>query len=92
MLKNLHYLHNAASPVSCVKPNASQQKASLRDDVRFPTVYCRIKQCKFLIIAPGKWNVFLIFPNNHMLLLLIRSASALSVLLIEKNVPYLELC
>ena len=35
----MYYLHKATSAVSCVKPNASQLEATLRDDVGFATVY-----------------------------------------------------
>ena len=39
------------SAVSCVKSNASQWEATLRDDVGFPTVYRRIYRRKFLTLS-----------------------------------------
>ena len=47
----MYYLHKATSAVSCVKPNASQWEATLRDDVGFPTVYRRIYRRKFLTLS-----------------------------------------
>ena len=46
-----HYLYKATSPVSCVKPNASQCEATLCYDVGFPTVYRRIYRRKFLTLS-----------------------------------------
>ena len=46
----MYYLHKTTSAVSCVKPNASQWEATLRDDVGFATVYRRIYRCKFLTL------------------------------------------
>ena len=40
-------LHKATSAVSCVKPNASQWEATIRDDVGFPIVYHRTYRRKF---------------------------------------------
>ena len=36
------------SGVSVIKPDVSQGKAMLRNDVRFPTTYCRMYRCKIL--------------------------------------------
>ena len=47
----MYYLHKATSAVSCIKPNASQREATLRCDVRFPTVYRRIYRRKFLTLS-----------------------------------------
>ena len=47
----MYYLHKTTSAVSCVKPNASQWEATLRDDVGFATVYCRIYHRKFLTLS-----------------------------------------
>ena len=44
-------LHKTTSAVSCVKPNASQWEATLRDDVGFATVYRRIYRCKFFTLS-----------------------------------------
>ena len=44
----LHYFTPTASTASDVKPDVSQRKATLRNDVGFPTVYCRIYCRKFL--------------------------------------------
>ena len=41
-VEKMYYLHKATSAMSCVKPNASQWEATLRDDVGFLTVYRRI--------------------------------------------------
>ena len=41
-IDKMYYLHKATSAVSCVKSNASQWEATLRDDVGFSTVYRRI--------------------------------------------------
>ena len=46
-VEKMYYLHKSTSAVSCVKPNASQWEATLRDDVRFPTVYRRLYRRKF---------------------------------------------
>ena len=43
----IYYLHKSTSAVSCVKPNASEVEATLRDDVGFPTVYRRVYRRKF---------------------------------------------
>ena len=48
--KKMYYLHKATSGVSCVKPNASQWEATLRDDVGFPTVYRRIYRRIFFLL------------------------------------------
>ena len=50
-VEKMYYLHKATSAVSCVKPNASQWEATLRDDVGFPTVYRRIYRRKFLTLS-----------------------------------------
>ena len=50
-VEKLYYFHKATSAVSCVKPNASQREATLRDDVGFPTVYRRIYRRKFLTLS-----------------------------------------
>ena len=34
--KKMYFLHKAASAVYCIKPNASQWKATLRDECRVP--------------------------------------------------------
>ena len=47
----MYCLHKTTSAVSCVKPNASQWEATLRDDVGFATVYCRIYRRKFLTLS-----------------------------------------
>ena len=47
----MYYLHKTTSAVSCVKPNASQWEATLRDDVGFATVYRRIYRHKFLTLS-----------------------------------------
>ena len=47
----MYYLHKASSAESCVKPNASQWEATLRDGVGFPTVYRRIYRPKFLTLS-----------------------------------------
>ena len=49
--KNVHYLHKVASIVSCIKPNASQWKATLHDYVRFPTVYRSIYRRNFFTLS-----------------------------------------
>ena len=36
-IEKMYYLHKTTSAVSCVKPNASQWEATLRDDVGFAT-------------------------------------------------------
>ena len=46
-VEKMNYLHKATSAVSCVKPNECQWEATLRDDVGFQTVYCRIHCRKF---------------------------------------------
>ena len=46
----MYYLHKTLSAVSCVKPNASQWEATLRD-VGFATVYRRIYPRKFLTLS-----------------------------------------
>ena len=50
-IKKMYYLHKTTSAVSCVKPNASQWEATLRDDVGFATVYRRIYRRKFLTLS-----------------------------------------
>ena len=50
-IEKMYYLHKMASAVSCVKPNASQWEATLRDDVGFATVYRRIYRRKFLTLS-----------------------------------------
>ena len=50
-VKIMYYLHKTTSAVSCVKPNASQWEATLRDDVGFATVYHRIYRRKFLTLS-----------------------------------------
>ena len=50
-IEKMYYLHKTASAVSCVKPNASQWEATLRDDVGFATVYRRIYRRKFLTLS-----------------------------------------
>ena len=47
----MYYLHKMTSAVSCIKSNASQWEATLRDDVGFPTVYRRIYRRKFLTLS-----------------------------------------
>ena len=47
----MYYLHKTTSAVSCVKPNASQWEATLRDDVGFATVYRRIYRRRFLTLS-----------------------------------------
>ena len=47
----MYYLHKTTSALSCVKPNASQREATLRDDVGFATVYRRIYRRKFLTLS-----------------------------------------
>ena len=50
-VKKKSYLHKAASHVSCVKTKRQPMKVTLRDDIWFPTVYCR-KYCrKFLTLS-----------------------------------------
>ena len=50
-IEKMYYLHKTTSAVSCVKPNDSQWEATLRDDVRFATVYRRIYRRKFLTLS-----------------------------------------
>ena len=50
-IEKMYYLHKTTSAVSCVKPNASQWEAMLRDDVGFATVYRRIYRRKFLTLS-----------------------------------------
>ena len=47
----MYYLHKTTSAVSCVKSNASQWEATLRDDIGFATVYRRIYRRKFLTLS-----------------------------------------
>ena len=47
----MYYLHKTTIAVSCVKPNASQWEATLRDGVGFATVYRRIYRRKFLTLS-----------------------------------------
>ena len=47
----MYYLHKATSAVRCVKPNASQREATLRDYFGFPTVYRRIYSREFLTLS-----------------------------------------
>ena len=49
--KKMYYLHKATSAVSCVKPNASQWEATLRDDVGFSFVYRRIYRRNILTLS-----------------------------------------
>ena len=50
-VEKMYYLHKATSAVSCIKPKASQWEATLRDDVRFPTVYRKIYRREFLPLS-----------------------------------------
>ena len=50
-IEKMYYLHKTTSAVSCVKPNASQWEATLRDDVGFATVYRKIYRRKFLTLS-----------------------------------------
>ena len=50
-VEKMYYLHKTTSASSCVKPNASQWEATLRDDVGFATVYRRIYRRKFLTLS-----------------------------------------
>ena len=50
-IEKMYCLHKTTSAVSCVKPNASQWEATLRDDVGFATVYRRIYRRKFLTLS-----------------------------------------
>ena len=50
-IEKMFCLHKTTSAVSCVKPNASQWEATLRDDVGFATVYRRIYRRKFLTLS-----------------------------------------
>ena len=53
----MFFLPKTASAVSCVKANASQGKATLLDDVGFPTVYSRIlSQMSDVIQSDGALN------------------------------------
>ena len=51
LVKKMYYMHKATSAVSCVKPNASQWEAMLRDDIGFLTVYRRIYHRKFFTLS-----------------------------------------
>ena len=83
-VEKIYYLHKAASAVGCVKPNASQWEATLRDDVRFPTVYRRIYRLKFLTLSNQtlhyirkciiKFIYFSYFCSKHRLWVLGRTA------------------
>ena len=50
-VEKMYCLLKTTSAVSCVKPNASQWEATLRDDVGFATVYRRIYRRKFLTLS-----------------------------------------